>query len=226
MAKLKWGALVTDGRGKLGGHVLSKNRSGAYIRTKVTPVNRRTSYQTAVRAVFALITTNWSALTASAISAWNGAVNDWQTTDIFGDLTKPTGKNLHQRLNQNAINAGYPAIGLPPTKVVVPDDVITSAAIDITAGTITFTGIASDVGFRALISATPPLSRGTSFVKNVLRNIGHQPLDTYSPATAYADYVAKYGVPTAGDNIHVAVQYVAPTGQITPQQTHKAVVTP
>ena len=29
--KMKWGALVVDGRGKIGGQVASKNRAGAYL---------------------------------------------------------------------------------------------------------------------------------------------------------------------------------------------------
>src|SRR3546814_3353017 len=52
ISKVKFGALMTDARGKLGGHVFSKNRAGSYLRTKVTPVNQQTSYQTSVRALF------------------------------------------------------------------------------------------------------------------------------------------------------------------------------
>jgi len=46
--KMKFGAIVVDGRGKIGGHVASKNRGGAYLRTKVTPSNPQTGYQAAV----------------------------------------------------------------------------------------------------------------------------------------------------------------------------------
>jgi len=35
--KTLFGAIVVDGRGKLGGHVASKNRHGSYFRTKVSP---------------------------------------------------------------------------------------------------------------------------------------------------------------------------------------------
>ena len=37
--KIKFGSEVVDGRGKIGGHVYSKNKGGAYKRTKVTPSN-------------------------------------------------------------------------------------------------------------------------------------------------------------------------------------------
>ena len=49
--KIKWGALVVDGRGKLGGHVAAQNRGGSYLRTKVTPSNPQTTFQTGVRSM-------------------------------------------------------------------------------------------------------------------------------------------------------------------------------
>ena len=39
---MKFGALVVDGRNKIGGQVASKNRAGAYLRNKVTPSKKRT----------------------------------------------------------------------------------------------------------------------------------------------------------------------------------------
>src|SRR3546814_20356183 len=76
MAKVKFGALMTDARGKLGGHVFSKNRAGSYLRTKVTPVNPQTSYQTSVRALFGAISPQWSGLSQAVRDSFNGAVAD------------------------------------------------------------------------------------------------------------------------------------------------------
>ena len=36
--KTKFGAIIVAGSGKINGFVASKNRAGAYLRTKVTPV--------------------------------------------------------------------------------------------------------------------------------------------------------------------------------------------
>lgn len=224
MAKIKFGMMMTDARGKLGGHVFAKNRSGNYIRTKVTPVNPSTSYQTAVRALFAAITAGWSVLTNAQRVAFNAAVGDWSTTDIFGDLKNPSGKTLYQRLNQNAQNVGYAALTTPPAKETVPEDVVTDVTIAIGAGTLTLTGASASADATILLSATPQLSQGTTFVKDRLRNIGFQVASTFAAATAYTDYTAKFGIPTAGDNVSVAIQYVLPTGQVSPMQILKATV--
>ena len=53
MAIIKFGMMMTDARGKLGGHVLSKNRGGNYVRTNNVPSNPQSNFQTGVRAAFA-----------------------------------------------------------------------------------------------------------------------------------------------------------------------------
>lgn len=224
MSKIKWGMMVVDGRGKLGGHVLSKNRSGAYVRTKVTPTNPQSVRQGAVRALFASISAAWSILTDAQRAGWNGAVTSWATTDVFGDLKNPSGKNLHQRLNQNLGNTNQTLIDAVPAKVELPTDQITAAPIGITAATLTLTGAYSTAGTAIQVFATTQLSQGTSFVKNRLRQIYTADAASYVAADAYTAYVAKFGAPTAGDNVFIAARYVADNGQASVLQTLKSVV--
>lgn len=114
MAKVKFGMMAVDMRNKLGGQVFSKNRGGAYIRTKVTPANAQTSFQTAVRAILTFFAQSFRTLTAAQILAWNNAVSDFTGTDIFGDVRTPSGINLYIRLNANLAKVGEPAISDPP----------------------------------------------------------------------------------------------------------------
>jgi len=58
--KIKFGAIVVAGSGKIGGHVASKNRGGAYLRTKVTPTNPNSPAQAGARALLASLSTGWS----------------------------------------------------------------------------------------------------------------------------------------------------------------------
>ena len=96
--KIKWGALVTDGRGKIGGQVASRNRSGAYMRNKVTPVNPQTDAQQRSRSILASFSEGWRGLTEAQRAAWNAAVSQFETTDVFGDTIQPTGKNLYTHI--------------------------------------------------------------------------------------------------------------------------------
>lgn len=224
--KIKWGALVVDGRGKLGGHVASQNRGGSYLRTKVTPSNPRTTFQTGVRQIFGSISQAWSGLTSAQIIAWNEAVDSWKTTNIFGDLKQPSGKNLHQKLNQELLTVGEAAIVNPPAKLPMVEGVVTAATLAIGAGTLTLTGVDTSTNAAVKVFSSGPVSNGTTFVKNLMRLIGYSSLGAvYAPADGYADYVAKFGAPVTGDKIYIGVKYVLENGQASSMQSVLATVT-
>ena len=222
--KIKFGAIVTDGRGKLGGHVFSKNLGGSIMRTKVTPSNPRSSAQTLVRAIFGFISQAWSVLTEKQINAWNAAVTDWQKTDIFGDLRKPSGKALFQRLNQEAQLAGYPAILTPPVKVDVPDNQLESAEFDLSTTELIIQGVSIDPGATIRLAATAPQTRGMRSINHLLRIIHYAKASAYEAKQAFTAYEQKFGIPEIGQNIFVSVQYVMPNGQVSVPQVVKATI--
>ncbi len=222
--KLKFGAIVTDGRGKIGGHVASKNRAGAYLRTKVTPSNPQSVAQVQARSVLASLSQTWQTLTDSQRSGWNEAVKDWGTTDIFGDIKKPSGINLFVKLNANLISGGYPQLLDVPGKMEVPNVVITSAMFSIANGIMSCYFSSNDAnGVRALVRATPTLSAGVSFVKSEFRVVGVEVVlgDSFDLVGAYG---ARFGTPSVGANIYASIQFVLPNGQKTTEQKVKVQV--
>lgn len=222
--KIKWGALVVDGRGKLGGHVAAQNKGGSYLRTKVTPSNPQSTFQTGVRNLFGSISAGWSALTAEQRSAWNNAVDSWKRTNIFGDLKLPSGKALYQRLNQQAQVVGYPALNLPPVKEDLPASNVTAVAIDTTAETIAATGLYNGTAATVQYFSSGVVSAGTSFVKNLMRVVGDSGGAAYDPSQAFADYEARFGTPGTGEKIFIGFKIVLPTGQASPMQIVEATI--
>ncbi|MFA5386714.1 MAG: hypothetical protein WC297_03555 [Candidatus Paceibacterota bacterium] len=211
--KAKFGAIVTEGRGKIGGHVASKNRAGAYFRTKVTPVNPQSISQLGSRNRFSEQSQAWRGLTDAQRDAWNGAVADYAKTDIFGDLRNPTGAQLYQRLNNNLVNIGQSVITMPPAVEAVFALTSLSLAVAEGAGTMvaTFTG-AIPVGTSFLVFATPAISAGKSFVKNLYRQIGVFVNTDVSPLSIATEYEAKFGdIAGAGQKIFVQFKAVNET---------------
>jgi len=192
--KMKFGAIVTDGRGKIGGHVASKNRGGAYLRTKVTPANAQTSFQNAIRATFTILAQAWRGLTEEQRTAWNAAVTDFARTNIFGDLINPSGINLFQRLNNNLLSVGEAMISEPPLPAEVGSVVLTSATSAIGAATMTlvFDGPVP-ANTTVKVFATAPMSAGKSFVKSEFRQIGTIAAAGASPFNVKVLYLAKFG---------------------------------
>lgn len=220
--KIKFGAIVTDGRGKLGGHVASKNRSGSYLRTKVTPSNPNTSFQSSIRTLLGNFSAMWSALTSTQRASFNGAVLQWSSTNIFGDIKNPTGKNLFTRLNINLGNVGLPSVSTAPDKVEISFAPATAVQINNATSVINLTGFLGQASDRVLISATPPQSAGTSFYKGKYRNIYFAPANLPVPADLYEAYEQRFGTLVDDMNISFEVKVIAPNGQTSTSQTYEA----
>lgn len=212
--KMKFGAIVVAGSGKIGGHVASKNRGGAYLRTKVTPTNPQTASQSGVRNTLGSLATGWSQLTDAERLSFNDAVKDFATTDIFGDIKNPSGINLYVKLNTNLTNSGQALITSAPAKVEVPAIAIADVVFDVsTSGDSLVTLTNTDANTKeVIISATPKVTAGTSYVKNLFRVISHIAVDGATIEYGAA-YIAKFGNLVAGDKFFIKIEVVMENGQ-------------
>jgi hypothetical protein len=224
MAKIKFGMMMTDASGKLGGQVFSKNRGGAYVRTKVTPLNPQTTAQSLVRGIFASISSAWSGLTQANRDSFNGFVNDYARTDVFGDLRNPSGKALFQRLNQNLVISDQGQITTCVAPQPVPFANVTSVAGDVSGLSFDVVTGGDTTDSQVVVWATPILTAGTTFVKNRLRQLQVFSGDDAATYDIYSAYVTAYGVPAAGDNIFIGVRVINANGQASPLETIKAVI--
>lgn len=214
--KAKFGAIIVDGRGKIGGHVASKNRSGSYLRTKVTPVNPQTAAQLNVRNRFTDLSQAWRGLTDDQRTAWNAAVGDYAKTNVFGDIKNPTGAQLYQRLNNNLLNIGEAAISVPPIPGAVFSFTSFSFAVDNSDGTMLLTfAPAIPATDKILVFATPAVSPGKSYVANQLRQIDVLTTADLTGADIAPAWEAKFGaIPAAGQKVILQVKAVnVDTGQ-------------
>ena len=222
MAKVKFGMMMTDASGKLGGHVFAKNRGGSYVRTKGIPSNPQTSSQMGIRGIFASISTRWAQLTEAQRNSFRNFVNDYATTDIFGDLRNPSGKSLFQRLNQNLAISGQAQIDVCSSPQEVPFanlDTADGSAIA-TELNVTYTGDLT--GSQVVFWATPAMSQGKKFVKNDLRQISVVAGDAGDTVDIGAAWAARFGTLTAGANIYVGIRVINANGQASPLETVKA----
>lgn len=222
--KAKFGAIVTEGSGKINGFVASRNRGGAYFRTKVTPLNPSTAAQQNARGVLGSLSTQWSQLTEAQRLSFNNAVASFATTDIFGDIRNPSGINLFVKLNTNLINTGQAQITSAPAKEELVFSPITSIDMDASSdtGVITLGNSDNDLA-AALVFATPSLTPGTSFVKNRLRVVGS--IQVNGDAIPYGpEYISKFGSFVADANIVAGFRIISATGQASVFQSLKATV--
>lgn len=202
--KAKFGAIVVAGSGKLGGHVASRNRHGAYFRTKVTPVNPDTTFQAAARNRLTLWSQEWRGLSVIQRDAWNAAVQDYAKTDVFGDLKNPSGFNLYQRLNNNLQIVGGVALTLPP----LPSEVYAAGTMSVVADVsdqsidVTYTPVIP-AGQAVKVFATPGMSPGVNFVKSEYRLLEVIVAADVSPYDIGPAWVTRFGAFVLGQKIFV-----------------------
>jgi len=215
--RAKFGAIVVAGSGKIGGHVASKNRGGAYFRTKVTPSNPRTVSQLGVRSLFTSLSQAWKSLDEEQRTAWNAAVGLYKRTNIFGDLKEPSGINLFQRLNNNLSQIGQAIVTDPPLPAEVSAIVVTEIQPNLGDGSLNvlFNPTPAAAGTTFVVRASKPLSPGISYAKNQMRVIDTFTTPQASPYDAFNGYVAKFGsLGAAGQKIFIEVTPISNvTGQ-------------
>lgn len=168
MAKIKFGTIVTDASGKVGGNVFSRNRSGNYLSKLVKPINTNTLSQKAVRATFSSFSQQWAKLTQIQRDAWNKEVVNYKYTDYWKKDFTPSGKNLFVKLNMNKKKADIPfsngenCMAEPPAKVSGGVLELASMVIVTNIKSILLTYKSSSDITKYVFYATAPLSAGIS----------------------------------------------------------------
>ena len=217
--KIVWGALVTEGRGKAGGTVASRNKAGNFFRNRVTPTNPQTASQTENRATFSDLASQWRGLTNEQRTAWNAAAPDFPYQDALGQTKVYSGFQLFMKLNQSLLSAGVPTtLTSPPSKSELPTLTIVSAVFDLTNPTtvsdasITFSATSLPHGWRLQVSATPGLSQGVmSAPKSQLRVISSPTAIVTGVLDVETAYLAKYGIPDEDTKVFFYVEAVNST---------------
>jgi len=98
--------LITQMSGSIGGVTGSHNRFGMYLRSRATPVNPSTIYQSIVRAAVATLANRWiDVLTPAQRSGWETYAANVSMTGALGAEIYLTGLNHYVRSNANRLQA-------------------------------------------------------------------------------------------------------------------------
>lgn len=227
MALIKFGMMMTDARGKLGGHVFSKNRGGNYVRTNVVPNNPQTSLQGSIRSIFATISSRWSQLSEVQRNGWQSQVDKFERTNVFGDRKVLSGKALFQSLNTEAQNAGIGIIEDAPAPQEIIGKIPRVNALTLIGGAFTFEVVAAGkatANGKTMVQATAPQTAGTFNAKNKFRTIrvfGSADDASLDLTNSYKD---KFGNPAPGTKVFVRLKDVGGNGQASPYASTSGIV--
>jgi hypothetical protein len=204
MAKILFGGTIGDARGSIGAATYTKNRFGAAIRQKVSPVQPRTARVLTVRGLFTNLSKRWfGTLDDAQRLGWIALADANPRTNVFGNSVKLTGLQMYQSLNRNLQNVGEAIIDDPPPNLDVDGLTSITPAPDATGGTFMFDAVPDPVpaGHWMVIDATLQVNAGRSFVSNYYRYVSQYPSGPPLPYDMHAAYVAIFGALRLGQRI-------------------------
>ena len=227
MAIIKYGHLISEGRGSLNGTVFSRNSAGAYMRAKVSPAQPRTARQQQVRQQLSAASAAWRSLTEDQRKAWIAAAAEANRINVFGDNMPLTGHQLFVRLARNAQEAGVPILTDPPqiqATTGLTTLTLTAASSPATLS-LDFTPSPLGTDVKLLVDATDTLSPGISYAGGKYRRIMVSAAAATSPLDILSAWQAKFGTLVAGQKIFVRVSAVDTTLLVpSPPQIVSAIV--
>jgi hypothetical protein len=207
MAKLQYGAVISDSRGSIEGVTFSKGRFGAFARRRVIPVGRQTSDVTQVRGWLANLSRRWyGTLNQAARDDWIALAAANPVTDVFGNSHALTGQQFYIRVNQIRFSAGLAVLDAAPADQSVTGlDSFTLTATAPATLSIAFTTSPLSAGHRLYMWATPSLSPGRVATRRDMKFIGVSAAAQTTPYAAGAQYAARFGDMVSGRLITVEV---------------------
>ncbi len=207
--KIQWSGMgVTEGRGRIGGNIASRNGSGAYLKKFTNPTNPQSTAQMDVRSLFSTVAQGWRTLTQAQRDEWNTTAPLRPQEDSLGNEFFLSGFGLYAKFNNALRQLGIAGIGSPAAlgTVVELDDLALVVADAAATATLTWT-TAQPTTQSMGIFATAGLSAGAESTKQEFKLVsvfaGDGILVTVEFSTAYE---AVFGtLPALGERMTVRV---------------------
>jgi len=204
MGLIKYSGLLTGIWGKLNGSVFTKNRAGAIIKNKQTPINQQSGSQSHHRASISFLSRKWKMLSEAERKSWNDLAATITLHNYWGDSYKASGFNLFCRLNQNLhlINEDYIFTAPQPVDVPTLQNVISGDLIEHEPFMyMSFIGQTSAANVIHIVYASPGISQGKYYNKMNFKIIGLIPNSTINSYNVYNGFLALFSAPRAGQKI-------------------------
>lgn len=214
--KVIWSGIgITDGRGKIGGQVLSRNRAGAFARTYVVGTNPSTAAQVAVRARYSQALGDWATLTTAQQDAWISAAasGDWDVYDSLGQRVSLSGQQVFVQVNLAVDASLQPVTTVPALPSLTPLN-IDDYEVRATAGVlshvlINHTETVIPTGTECIFWLTAGMSPGVrSPRQSAFKQLVRMSKATFDAAAGqlnlYVQYESRFALPLEGQRVYLS----------------------
>jgi hypothetical protein len=195
MALMREGPLAGTISGSVGNTTFSRNRYGAYIRTRSIPTKRVTPYTTEIRGRLAQLAQAWQGLAAAQQAAWVAWADEHPIINRIGDSQVLQGSDAYIQLNMRLDALGATHIAVPP--IASPPAALEGLACSGSAAAdsldITWTSGAISAQEQLAIWVAMVSSAGRNYYKNLLKLVHYSAVSAASPESVGASVVLRFG---------------------------------
>ncbi len=214
MAKFTPGAIISEVSGKIAATIFTRNRGGAIIRNRRTPINRRSVSQSVRRQGLGNLASSWRGLTQTQRNSWNNATGNFPYQNTLGETKFLSGSQLYIQFNQNLLLLNIAIITTAPAPFAFSVFTTTLSAAAVPTLSLAYTPTPMDALNNLAVYATPNLSPGiNSPNRSRFRYLENILAAAVSPADLLATYQALFGDPVLGQKIFVEVRPISTSGQ-------------
>ena len=207
MARVKFGAVVTDMRGKLGGHIFQASGSTRVLRTGRKPRVVKSRFTAVQESYLKRAHNNWNTNTSDAKKLnWFYVAPNYPVKNAFGDKIAISAKALYLKRYMATQQAGFSGPPDPTdTESYIPPATTWNASVNTTAGTLTMGvgNIIFEYGYALWVWKARNTFQKVNFNKF---NLFYNTKSTFvGSAVAYNALVDAVGSISPSDVIYVAV---------------------
>jgi hypothetical protein len=132
-ARVKYGSIITEIKGKVGGTVFQGGRSGGVMknlgsnikRELITPSGEPIGNKKQNEINLSIVTKAWSSLTEGERNTWSNLLGVWTFTDKFGNVYNGTAFQIFTACNLNRLYLDLPILNTAPIEQTATDQGIT-----------------------------------------------------------------------------------------------------
>lgn len=191
--KYKFGSIITDGSGKLGGQVFSRNHYGNFVKNKVSPIQPNTVSQLNLRSIMASVTSAWESLTDSQRFEWSKFSESYPQKDRFGHTFYLSGFNFFRKINMVRLTQSMPLLSSPLAPLPFPVwELVDITAFSLNPSIFCFINPSPPAGYIYQVFSTPVLSPGVNYCKGKFVLIGNIVEGADYPCDIYSLWFAKF----------------------------------
>jgi hypothetical protein len=153
--------------GARGDEVASRNRSGQFLRQRVSPKNPRTAAQRRVRKYMRTFSQLWSKITEPQRAAWCAGACEVLSQPKLGKPRPLDGQKFFNKINTVLAICGYePLLEPPPRPEFGPNPVIALAATNGPGEIALMLSLSETPAEDIMLFASPPCNAGRSYCSN------------------------------------------------------------